>query len=135
MFDLLIYETGNGGDCRLNGNDLEVVEGYENMPYLAMFGGADWWGNYLLDGNAAQQFDAQTEQTMQQQPLSSAGRIAIEGAMLADLAFFKQNLPGTAVSVSTSVATPDRLDAHINIDGEQVYLQWNPSAVFLNYRV
>lgn len=133
MLDILIYESGNGGDIRLNGNDIEVATGYENMPYLAMFGGAGWWGNYLLDGS--QQFDAQTEQTMQQQPLSSSGRIAIEGAMLADLAFFKQNLPGTVVSLSTSVATPDRLDAHINIDGEQVYLQWNPSTVFLNYRV
>jgi hypothetical protein len=59
MFDLAIIETGDGGDYQLKGNDLAVVNGSENMPYIAMFGGnieatlnnivqdqsLDYWGN------------------------------------------------------------------------------------------
>ena len=39
MFDLALFETGNGGDYNFTGKDLAVVNGTENMPYIAMFGG------------------------------------------------------------------------------------------------
>ena len=39
MSDLKLKETGSGGDLIFNGNDLEVVEGFQNMPYLGMYGG------------------------------------------------------------------------------------------------
>ena len=63
MFDLAVIENGNGGDIQVFGNDLAIVNGIENMPYLGMFGGnleqstvdnevtefsLDWWGNDLL---------------------------------------------------------------------------------------
>jgi hypothetical protein len=72
--DLAIIETGNGGDLQLVGNDLAMVNGIENMPYLGMFGGNieestvnkveklqsfDWWGNNLLmPGNQSIQFNS-----------------------------------------------------------------------------
>jgi hypothetical protein len=43
MTDILIFETGNGGDMMLRNNDIVTVEGYENQPYLAMFGGNGSW--------------------------------------------------------------------------------------------
>ena len=39
MSDLVIYETGDGGDVVLKGNDFELTESLFNMPYLAWFGG------------------------------------------------------------------------------------------------
>lgn len=39
MSDLKLKETGSGGDLIFNGNDLEVVEGFQNMPYLGIYGG------------------------------------------------------------------------------------------------
>ena len=61
--DLKLIETGSGGDIVFNGSDIEVVSGFQNMPYLGMYGGNvqqstkeflpneqrfDHWGNNLL---------------------------------------------------------------------------------------
>jgi len=59
--DVLIIETLNGGDIVKRGNDVTTAAGWENMPYIAMFGGNvrqstptrriegelnfDFWGN------------------------------------------------------------------------------------------
>ena len=64
MTDLVIYETGDGGDVQLQGNDLATTSGITNQPYLGWFGGntdasttgnelegeqkLDWWGNSVL---------------------------------------------------------------------------------------
>jgi hypothetical protein len=63
--DLRLVETGNGGDLIRTINDLNVINGLSNYPYLAMFGGNvsqstpqtkevgeesfDWFGNVFLD--------------------------------------------------------------------------------------
>jgi len=134
--DLELIETGNGGDLRIVGNDLAVVNGYENMPYLAMFGGSEFWGNDLLFNEGTDfKFSSTTEKVLQSVALNSAGRIEIEAAILADLAFIKKNVPDTKIVVSTSIVTPDRLDIAINIDGQAFYFEWNPSTAYLNYRV
>lgn len=134
--DLLIIETGNGGDCLLQGNDLAVANGYENMPYLSMFSGEDWWGNDLLLNEGDDfKYNATTERVMKEVALNSSGRIAIEAAMNADLAFFKKYEPDTAIKVSTSIVNADRLDTKIDLVGQAIYFQWNPSIAFLNYKV
>jgi len=37
--DLEIVETLNGGDLLIKNNDLSMIEGLQNMPYIGMFGG------------------------------------------------------------------------------------------------
>lgn len=130
MTDLLIYESGNGGELLLRGNDLAGVNGYENAGYLAQFGGAEWWGNYMTD----QPYNSQTEIALQTNALSSAGRLAIEQAIKADLEFLK-DISGTTATVQTSIAGVNRLDSLININGKQFYLQYNPDSMFLKYSV
>lgn len=134
MADVAIIETGNGGDLILKGNDIAMAEGYENMPYLSMFGGADWWGNSLLTGDASTLFSANTERVMNEVALNSSGRIKIEQAIKADLAHLEKNVPGTKVVVSTSIVSDNRLEINININGQQFYFMWNPDTAFLNYR-
>lgn len=105
MIDLRVIETRNGGDLNLQGNDLEVVEGFENMVYLAMFGGNveasrlterlegtedfSWWGNSLMPDDPIIQFNSLTERTLKTTALNSAARLTIQRAVEADLEFMQ----------------------------------------------
>lgn len=130
MTDLLIFESGNGGELVLRGNDLASVNGYENSTYLAMFSG-NWWGNYLVPGNP---FQSKTENVLNTTPLTSAGRQAIENAIKTDLKYLS-NIPGTTIAVSTMIVNSNRLDIIVDINGQQFYYQWNPDTLFLTYKV
>lgn len=135
MADILIKEAGNGGDLVLLGNDLAAASGYENGPYLSMFGGDAWWGNaFLQDEEPSVRFSSQTERTLREVPLNSAGRIRIEAAINADLAWLR-DISGTTVAVATTITSDNRLDINITINGRTFYYQWNPGADFLTYRV
>jgi len=80
MTDLMVFESGVGGDVRLLGNDIEMTDSIFNMVYLALFGGnpaasttgseieseqrSDFWGNGLLLPNDTElQFNSTTENT------------------------------------------------------------------------
>ena len=130
--DVLLFETGSGGSVLLRNNDVVTVAGYENMPYIAQFGGNGYWADDLvLTGN--QRHTSQTEQVMNSVPLNSAGRIAIEDAITADLSFFSDAVPGTDAEVSVSIAAKDRVDADIEINGQNIYMNFNPDSMFLTY--
>lgn len=137
MIDLLLIETGSGGDLLLQGADLATGAGLENAPYLAMFSGAaDWWGNALLtsEGPAAV-FSSQTEAALNRYALTSDGRQRIEEAIRADLQPVADATPGTEITVRTAITNPDRLEILITIDGEAFAYQWNPAAASLNAKV
>ena len=71
--DILLYESGNGGDFNLKNNDIDVVVGLANMVFLCLFGGnieenttnetklqskrTDYWANELLDLNYNSNFE------------------------------------------------------------------------------
>ncbi len=132
MIDIMVYESGSGGEIMVRNNDVVTVNGYENNPYLAQFGGNAFWGDGLLM-TGDQQHVAQTEEALNTNTLSSSGRIAIEEAMKADLAFLPSDIEGTSVSVATQIAGPNRLNAQMNINGTIIYMNWNPDELFLNY--
>lgn len=133
MKDIFIFESGGGGEVVIRNNDLVTVNGYENMPFISMFGGAKGWQNdLLLLGN--NRHLAQTENALNTIPLTSAGRILIEQAILLDLETFVNDIPNSTVSVSTTI-NKNRLDVAITINGETIYLSWNPDIKFLNYSV
>lgn len=128
--DLRVIESLNGGDLVKKTKDLSIVEGFENMPYLAMFGGNveqstpvnrpestqmfDWWGNSLLfTDNPSQQFNSITEKTLNEVALNSQGRILIEEAVLADLEFMREF---AELEVSVSIIDNDKVEISILID-------------------
>lgn len=137
MADLLVKETGNGGDLLLKGNDLAMVDGAENMPYLAMFGGQEgnneWWGRVLLPDQADVQFKSETNIVYTGVALNSAGRLAIEQAINRDLNFLKTSIPGTTITVNTVITSDDRIETRINISGQTFAASWNPDSSFINY--
>lgn len=125
MFDLEIIETGNGGDLFRKGNDLSIVLGFENFPYLALFGGNkaastppaggrvagqqnfDYWGNSIFaPNNPAIQFNSLTERMLDSTPLNSAGRLLIEEAIKADLQFMA---PFAKITVTTAIIATDAI--------------------------
>jgi hypothetical protein len=130
MTDLLIYETGGGGDLLQRGNDLVSVNGYENSTYLSMFGGGSWWGNFLTPNK----FLSKTERVLLVTPLTSAGRITIENAVNDDIDFLKK-IPDTKYTSLVTIGGPDRLEILITINGKQFNYLWNPDKMFLTYVV
>ena len=97
MRDLLIYETGDGGDLKVLNNDLALTTSLYNQVYLCLFGGNvesstkgnelenenrfDWWGNSLLELN----FNSETERTINNVTLNASGRLKILQAVKNDL--------------------------------------------------
>jgi len=127
--DLALIEEGNGGELVKNTNDLKMIFGFENVPYLAMFGGNvkastpttrdsaqqafDWWGNNLLMPNDTLiQYNSETERALLENPLSSSGRILIENAIKADLSVMSSYVE---VTVQTQVVSDDRMEVLITL--------------------
>lgn len=109
--DILLYETGSGGDF-----NLELGDQLYQQFYLALFGGNvkestkssylaneerfDYWGNTLIwNDSKAKQFNSETERTLQEVALNSQGRLKILQAVKNDLAYL-QNVINFEVQVS-----------------------------------
>lgn len=128
--DVKVIETGNGGDLTKNGNDLAMVFSFENMVYLALFGGNkeavtpqkrisseqafDYWANNLLfPEDTGLQFNSITEKTLETTALTSVGRLTIEDAVKADLEFMAAF---AEVSVSSQIVSSDRIDISVKVN-------------------
>lgn len=113
--DILVYESGNGGDLAIFGGDIGTTQQLLQQVYLALFGGnvaaqttgqeqagetrLDYWANSLFfSQNKSKQFNSQTERVLNETPLTSSGRIMIKQAVEADLTFLS-----TIATVSVEV--------------------------------
>ncbi|MNX74446.1 hypothetical protein D3C86_1058860 [compost metagenome] len=102
--DILLYESGDGGEMSIQSNDLALAETLYMQVYLAMFGGNveentktsylnteerfDWWGNTLFfDDVKSKQFNSNMERTLKNVSLNSSGRLEILRAMNEDLTY------------------------------------------------
>jgi len=127
--DLEIIETGNGGDLVLlqDANDLSVIFGWDNMPYLAMFGGNvgfptpvtrpeeeqafDFWANSLLfKTNPLIQFNSLTEKRLTTVALNSSGRLLIEADVKKDIEFMRSF---ATLKVTVSIIAVDTVEIEI----------------------
>ena len=104
--DILLRETGSGGDFSVISNDLVLSDVLYQQFYLALFGGnikastkqsyleneerLDFWGNALVWAtNKARQFNSETERVIQEIVLNSSGRMKIIQAVKDDLAYLE----------------------------------------------
>lgn len=133
--DLELQESGNGGDLVKMPNDLSVIDGFQNMIYLALFGGNveastpskridseqafDWWGNSLELEDPGLQMNSETERALMSVALNSAGRLKIEQAVKKDINFMKSfattdvtvTIPDNdQIKIMVSVKRPDNLE-------------------------
>jgi hypothetical protein len=152
--DLQIIETFDGGDFVKTGKDIALIDGFQNMPYLGMFGGNpgnptplkrleteqafDWWGNSLLmQQEPGMQFNSETEHALNTVPITSAGRTLIEQAVRNDLKFMKTF---AKVSIAVSIVGVDRILIGVRIQEpdniqqrEQIYI-WDATRKELNLK-
>jgi hypothetical protein len=119
--DVALIETNNGGDFVKKAKDLLTIEGFQNMPYLGLFGGNvqastpsrrlkneqafDFWGNSLLKNDSSTQFNSNTERVLNQVELSSSSRIRIAEAIKEDLKFMQ---PFAKVLIGVNIISTDR---------------------------
>ena len=107
--DIVLYESGDGGEMSILNNDLDLGETLYQQVYLALFGGNlkantridnliseelfDWWGNSLFfSENPVKQFNSKTERTLDNVALNSSGRLAILQAVKDDLSYLSELL-------------------------------------------
>tara|TARA_R110002051_G_scaffold162219_4_gene233740 strand:+ start:3956 stop:4414 length:459 start_codon:yes stop_codon:yes gene_type:complete len=126
--DLKLIETGNGGDLVFNGTDIEVVQGFQNMPYIGLFGGNpvqstqtinpseerfDFWGNDLFFVNDESiQFNSSFERALSNTALNSTGRLALEQAAERDLNFMSDF---ANISIDAVIESVDRFKINITL--------------------
>ena len=129
--DITLIETGSGGSIIVRNNDVAVSYGYENMPYLSMYEGSDsWMDDLLFTGD--QQHNATTELVIAATPLTSVGRTEIEEAMSNDLDDLAA-ISSSTKSVAVSIAAVNRINANIQIAGQNISMNFNPDSSNLNY--
>lgn len=104
--DILLYETGSGGDFAIVNNDLLMGESLYQQIILALFGGNieastkqfyletedrfDYWGNNLIWKDVkTKQFNSETERTIRSIALNSSGRLTLIQAVEQDLSYMK----------------------------------------------
>ena len=120
--DLMIYETGNGGDLNLVNGDLSITEGITNQPYLAHFGGNieasttgeekegverfDWFGNSFFPNEPDAQINSELERGLANNELSSKGRIELERLASLDLEYLS---PIADIESEVSIESDDKV--------------------------
>lgn len=141
--DILIYESGSGGELSVQNSDIALIEQLYNQVYLALFGGnvavstlgnepagiirEDWWGNALLFPNdPGSQFNSQTELALLQNALNSTGRVNIERAVKADLSYF-----GSIADITVNVVILSTNQVQIAVTLSQPSSQQNKTFVFI----
>ena len=102
--DILLYESGDGGEMSVMSDDLVLSETLYQQVYLALFGGnieantsnntliteerKDWWGNELIyKETPSKQFNSNTERTINNIALNSSGRLEVIRAVESDLQY------------------------------------------------
>jgi len=131
--DILLFENGSSGDFAIDNNDLMMGESLYEQIYLALFGGNveastkpsyletedrfDYWGNSLIwNETKTKQFNSETERTIQNTTLNSAGRLAIIQAVNNDLAYLKDVL--NLNNVSADILSVNKLRISVSFSGK-----------------
>lgn len=123
--DLLLCETGNGGDFIFENKDLKLTDGFSNQVYLGWFGGnvgglerdreetpqseqrSDWFGNEIFfEADLDFYFNSELETLLNKSALNSAQRILIEETAKLDLGFM---VDFGEVSVEAEIQDLDRI--------------------------
>lgn len=126
--DILLFESGDGGEMAIVSNDLCLTETILQQAYLAMFGGNveanttgveiesqernDYWANSLLWADQpSKQFNSNTERILDETPLNSSGRLIIKQAVESDLDYLKLIVNFT---VEVSILATNKVQILIN---------------------
>lgn len=141
--DIALHESLNGGELSIQDNDIYASEAIWNQIYLAMFGGNveqdttdsipenterfDYWGNSFLQAEPDEFLNSVTERTLNNTPLTSAGRLIIQQAVETDLQYLIKLGTFTVEVTFPKVDTVQidiRLQEPENVEAKQFRLIW-----------
>ena len=143
--DILLYESGSGGEMSVITGDLSFTERIWYKVYISLFGGnteastkgnesfgqerSDWWGNSLFfPDNPSKQFNSETEKTIKSVALNSSGRLAILDAVKNDLKLFK-NISQSDINIvilsSNSVEIQVKISEPLNNSNALLKMIWS----------
>jgi len=122
MQDILIYESGEGGELQLISNDLATVDSLANQVYIALFGGGDanWFGN---DPDIAIDQNSTFETVLKSVALNASGLQKLENAARADLSYLNN------FSVECSLIAPTKLKISVVISENVITFVWNENNI------
>lgn len=143
--DILLYETGDGGEILVSNNDMTLVELLFQQAYILMFGGNyeanttgseietqernDWWGNSLFfNENTSKQFNSNTERVLDNVVLNTSGRIEIKRAVEFDLKSLKKiaNFEINVIILSTNkISIEIKLIKPNSLEDKTLQFIWN----------
>lgn len=133
--DLLLTETGNGGDLVIRDNDLVLTSNLSNQIYLALFGGNivddngeqfnEYWANVQLSDES--KYVSQFERTLNEVVINSSGLQRLHEAANKDLEFLKKYVNYT---LELSILNKDSISLYIDIKApnnveNKVSIVWN----------
>ncbi len=143
--DLKLVNISEGFDLQGSKSGLITVDSFQSMIPIALFGGnregstkqivrdneeqKDWWGNkLLLPQQPQQQFNSETERTLNNVALNSQGRSKIQAAVENDLSFMS-DFANVEVTVSLVGADRVRIDIQVvrpdNLNEFQFVYVWD----------
>jgi hypothetical protein len=136
MRDIMIYESGNGGEINIENGIIEETSAIFNQIYLAHFGGNleasttgeeqegkerfDWWGNGFLD--AENQMNSNLERSLNENTITSYGRNFIERAAKEDIEYLSNM---AEIETTVSIVSFDKLKIFHKINQTQVNYIWD----------
>ena len=125
--DILLFESGSGGEISILNNDISLVETLYQQVYIRLFGGnleanttgseiegkqrEDFWANELFFNNRKdKQFNSDTERALDNVVLNTSGRIDILRAVESDL----KNLENIAdITINVIILDYNRIEISI----------------------
>lgn len=136
MIDIMIYESGNGGELSLKNGIIEETSAIFNQIYLAHFGGNleanttddelegeerfDWWGNTFFNGD--DRMNSNLERSLNENSLNSYGRILIERAALSDIEYLSDI---AEIQTEVTLISADKLKISHTLNQTQVNYIWD----------
>ena len=122
MQDILIYESGEGGELQLISNDLATVDSLTNQVYIALFGGggADWFGN---DPDIAIDQNSTFGMVLKSVALDASGLQKLENAARSDLSYLID------FTVECSLLAPTKLKISVVISENVITFVWNENNI------
>ena len=122
MNDILIFESGDGGELQLISNDLATVDSLTNQVYIALFGGggADWFGN---DPDIAIDQNSTFGMVLKSVALDASGLQKLENAARADLSYLSD------FSVECSLIAPTKLKISVVISENVITFVWSENNI------
>lgn len=106
--DVAIRDTLEGGDLLIENGNAEMDGGLAGAVYLSLFTEGGWWGN---------KYHGHMLRAIADNPLTSAGRVAIERAAERDLAWLLADGVADTVAVQVQITGPKRVAVRVYVDG------------------